>query len=145
MIKEQIVAPTEKHACMLRDERVKVFSFDDPIPHAVFDKGAAPGAGLSKTDKKTHTHSAELCRRKDRALARDITSTIEVRVERRAWLRKCENSGIKLIKLLFKKASEIGPSANTALSTILNKLVVEILQEPRPPRTRTPDPDPYRP
>ena len=37
MNKNQLVAPTEYHTVMLRDKRVKAFTFEKPIPATVFD------------------------------------------------------------------------------------------------------------
>ena len=58
---------------------------------------------LSVEDLKSYKKNSHLCRRTDRALAKEITDTITVRNERLDWLEKCENSGLRLIPLLFAR------------------------------------------
>ena len=120
-----VCGPTNRHAVALRDESVRVHTFAKPIPHSIVVDANLPRNvnALSEEDKKLYKKHSHLCRRTDRALAKDITDTITVRNERLDWLEKCDNSGLRLIPLLFAKRAEIGPIANNAASGKLARLV----------------------
>ena len=61
--------------------------------------------------------------RPTRALAKEIVATITVRNERNDYLEKCENSGLRLIGILFAKRADIGPIANNAASLKIAVLI----------------------
>ena len=120
-----VCAPTNRHAVALRDESVRMHTFEKPIAHGIIVDAALPRgvSALSDDDKKSYKKHSHLTRRTDRALAKDITDTISVRNERLDWLERCENSGLRLIPMLFAKRAEIGPIANNAASGKLARLV----------------------
>ena len=113
-----VCAPTTRHAVALRDDSVREHTFEKPVPYAIMADASLPRGvdALSADDLKAYKKHSHLCIRTDRALAKEITDTISVRNERLDWLERCQNSGLKLIPLLFEKRAEIGPIANNAVS-----------------------------
>ena len=119
MSKNTLIAPSEFHAMMLKGGKVKRFSFEEPIPSSILkDRPAPRGLRLSSRDRRRHDFSLEIVMRKDRALARSLVRTIEVRADRRDWMKKADNSGLQLVALLHAKARSIGPAADTTLATV---------------------------
>ena len=120
-----VCGPTNRHTVALRDECVRMHSFEKPISTAILTEGALPRgiSALSADDLRSHKKNSHLCRRIDRALAKEITDTISVRNERHDYLEKCGNSGLALILILFAKRAEIGPIANNAASVKLAALI----------------------
>jgi hypothetical protein len=120
-----VCGPTNRHTVALRDDSVRAHSFEKPIPYSIMVDANLPRGvdALSVEDLKSYKKNSHLCRRTDRALAKEITDTITVRNERLDWLEKCEHSGLRLIPLLFAKRAEIGPIANNAASSKIAALV----------------------
>ena len=96
-----------------------------PITIDIFVDGALPRGTreLSESDQKKYYASVYLCRRKDRALARQITKTITTRSERKKWRERCNHSWLSLIPMLMQKCEEIGPGANNVAQTKIVSLV----------------------
>ena len=120
-----VCGPTIRHAVALRDDSVRMHSFEKPISAAILTDAPLPRgvAALSVDDRKAYKESSHLCRRMDRALAKAIVSTITVRNERKDYLELCENSGLRLIVILFEKRADIGPIANNAASLKIATLI----------------------
>ena len=123
-----VCGPTDRHTVALKMGLVREHTFDKPISHAaIFTEGPLPASArryaLTDDDKKSSFKPAKiLCSRKDTTLSRDIVDTIPVRSVRNTLLKKCEDSGLKLIPILLAKCDEIGPVANDLAATKLSAL-----------------------
>eukprot|EP00966_Prymnesium_polylepis_P176959 4098304-Prymnesium_polylepis.1 len=94
-----VCGPTIRHTVALRDECVRMHSFEKPISTAILTDAALPRgtAALSADDLRSYKKNSHQCRRIDRALAKEITDTISVRNERHDYLEKCDHSGLQLL------------------------------------------------
>jgi len=75
-----VCGPTNRHTVALRDDSVRAHSFEKPIPYSIMVDANLPRGvdALSVEDLKSYKKNSHLCRRTDRALAKEITDTITV-------------------------------------------------------------------
>ena len=119
------MAPTYLHTVALRDNSVREHPFDEPITIDIFVDAALPNGvdHLTSDDLKNFKPNMFLTRKKDRSMAKLITSTMTVRKARRDWLKRCNYSGLALLPMLKEKLDEIGPIANDAAAARIAELV----------------------
>ena len=120
-----VSGPTYLRTCALRDNSVREHTLEEPITIDIFVDAPTPRgvSALSSDDLKNFKPNIFLSRKKERYLAKLITSTITVRKARRDWLKRCNYSGLLLLPMLKDKLDEIGPIANDAAAAHIAELM----------------------